>query len=133
MNSIFADMPRPLNSAIFSRGGLEKGASLMTISGTFTTTNISKPVELQRTYQQPQTVAAQPQKPSFARRFDSVTISEENSQVFAKEAHSRLAREVRTATSSGSVSALREEIQRGNYHPDSMEIARNILLFGEGG
>lgn len=106
----------------------------MTISGTFTTTNISKPVELQRAYQQPQTTAAtQSPKPPLARRFDSVTISGENSQVFAKEARSRLVREVRTATSSGSVSALREEIQRGAYHPDSMETARNILLFGEGG
>lgn len=105
----------------------------MTISGTLTTTNISKPVELQRTYQQPQTAATQSQKPSLARRFDSVTISEENSQVFAKEARSRLAREARTATSSESVSALREEIRRGTYHPDSMETARNILLFGEGG
>ena len=125
MNSIFAD-----NSA---RGGPEKGASLMTISGTFTTTSLSKPVELQRAYQQPQTAAAQSPKPSLARRFDSVTISGENSQIFAKEARSRLAREVRTATSSGSVSALREEIRRGTYHPDSMETARNILLFGEGG
>ena len=106
----------------------------MTISGTFTTTNISKPVELQRAYQPSQTSAAQTtQKPSLSRRFDSVTISEENSQTFAMEARSRLAREVRSATSSGSVSALREEISRGAYRPDSMAIARNMLLFGEGG
>ena len=106
----------------------------MMISGTLTT-NISKPAELQRTYQPPQTsaVPSQSQRTSFARRFDSVTISEENSRVFAMEARSRLSREVRSATSSGSVSALREEIRQGVYHPDSMETARNILLFGEGG
>ncbi|MBQ9493773.1 MAG: flagellar biosynthesis anti-sigma factor FlgM [Oscillibacter sp.] len=104
----------------------------MTISGTLTT-NFSKPVELQRAYPNSQTPSAQSQKPSLTRRFDSVTISGENGRPFAMEARSRLAREVRTATSSGSVAAIREEIRQGTYRPDSMEIARNMLLFGEGG
>ncbi|MBQ9520948.1 MAG: flagellar biosynthesis anti-sigma factor FlgM [Oscillospiraceae bacterium] len=103
----------------------------MTISGTLTT-NLSKPIELQRAYQPPQTNAAQTQKSSsFSRRFDSVTISEENSPVM--EARRRLSNEVRTASLSAPVSAIREQIQQGNYHPDSMAIARNMLLFGEGG
>ena len=103
----------------------------MTISGTLTT-NISKPVELQRAYQPSQSTAAQTQKSALARRFDSVTISGENSRTFAMEARSLLANEVR-ASSPGSVSAIREEIRQGAYRPDSMEIARKMLLFGEGG
>ena len=102
----------------------------MTISGTLTT-SISKPAELQRAYSPSQT--AQIQKPSLTRRFDSVTISGENSPGFAMEARSLLANEVRTATSSGALPALREEIRRGSYQPDSMEIARKMLLFVEGG
>ena len=103
----------------------------MTISGTLTT-SVAKSADLQRTYQPPQTFAAQTQKPSLARRFDSVTISGENSRVFAMQARSQLVNEVR-ANSSGSLSAIREEIRQGAYQPDSMEIARKMLLFGEGG
>lgn len=102
----------------------------MTISGTVTT-SLSKPAEIQRAYQPPQT--AQSQKPALARRFDSVTISGENSRGFAMEARSQLVNEVRTATSSGILPALRDEIRQGSYHPDSVEIARKMLLFGEGG
>lgn len=105
----------------------------MTISGALTTT-FPKSAELQRTYpaQQPQQTAVPSQKTSIARRFDRVTISEATGGTFAMEARSRLANEVRTATSSGAVPALREEIRQGRYQPDSMEIARKMLLFGEG-
>lgn len=102
----------------------------MKISGALTTA-LTKPAELRRTYQPPQTSAAQTQKSSFARRFDSVTISGENSRVFAAQARNQLAGEIRSADASDSVSALREEIRRGTYRPDSMEIARKMLLFGE--
>lgn len=102
----------------------------MTISGAVTAA-LAKPVELQRAYQAPQAPAVQNQKPSLARRFDSVTISGENSRLFAANARSQLAGEIRSAGASGSVPALREEIRRGAYQPDSMEIARKMLLFGE--
>lgn len=99
----------------------------MTISGNLA----AKPVELQRTYQPPQTAAAQIQKPSFTRRFDSVTISGENSQTFAAQARMQLVNDVRTANASSTVSAIREEIRNGTFQPDSMEIARKLLLLGE--
>ena len=102
----------------------------MTISGALTTT-LTKPAELQRTYQPPQTATTQTQKPALARRFDSVTISGENSRMFAMEARRALSNEIRSASFSGSVSALREEVREGTYQPDSMEIARKMLLFGE--
>ena len=108
----------------------KKGASLMTISGTLTTT-LTKPAELQRTYQPPQTATTQTQKPALTRRFDSVTISGENSRVFAAQTRARLANEIRSADASASVAALREEIRAGAYQTDSMEIARKMLLFGE--
>ena len=103
----------------------------MTISGALTSA-ITKPAELQRTYQPTQTASAQTQKPALSRRFDSVTISGENSRTFAMEARRTLANEIRSAAS-GSVSALREQVREGTYLPDSMEIARNMLLFGEVG
>ncbi len=104
----------------------------MTISGALTTA-ISKSAELQRTYQPPQTAPAQTQKTPLSRRFDSVTISGENSRTFAMEARRTLANEIRSASASGSVSVLREQVREGTYQPDSMEIARNMLLFGEVG
>lgn len=103
----------------------------MTISGALTTT-LTKPAEL-RTYQPPQTATAQQtQKPALSRRFDSVTISGENSRTFALEARKTLSNETRADASAVSVSALREEIKAGTYRADSMEIARKMLLFGEG-
>ena len=116
---------------VSARNGI-KGASLMTISGALTTT-LTKPAELQRTYQPSQTASAQTQKPALSRRFDSVTISGENSRTFAMEARRALSNEIRSANASGSgsVSALREQVRSGAYEPDSMEIARNMLLFGE--
>ena len=102
----------------------------MTISGALTSA-LTKPAELQRTYQPPQTATAQTQKPSLTRRFDSVTISGENSRTFAAQARRTLANEVRSAAASAVSPALREEIRQGTYQPDSMAIARNILLFGE--
>ena len=104
----------------------------MMISGALTTTTLSKPVELQRTYQPQQSATAQSAKPSLTRRFDSVTISGETMPFSALRARSQLENEVRTATSSGAVSALHEEVEEGTYQPDCMEIARKMLLFGEG-
>ena len=103
----------------------------MTISGVLTTA-ITKPAELQRTYQPTQTASAQTQKPALSRRFDSVTISGENSRMFAMEARRTLANEIRSANASGVAPALREALRDGTYEPDDMEIARNMLLFGEG-
>ena len=103
----------------------------MTISGALTTA-LTKPAELQRTYQPTQTASVQTQKPALSRRFDSVTISGENSRMFAMEARRTLANEIRSANASGAAPALREAVRDGTYEPDSMEIARSMLLFGEG-
>ena len=104
----------------------------MTISGAFATT-LAKPAELQRTYQPAQSASAQTQKPSLVRRFDSVTISGENSRTFAMEARRTLANEIRAASASGPSPALTEAVRAGTYQPDGAGIARSLLLFGEGG
>lgn len=92
------------------------------------------PSDVARTYAAQTYSAAPVQKEELARRFDSVTISGENGKSsFEMELRSKLAQEVRTATSSGKLSALREEVQSGAYWPDPMAIARKMLLFGEAG
>ena len=84
--------------------------------------------------QQTQASAAAPipaAKEDMARRFDSVTISEnwdENPEMAMK---SRLSQEVRTATSTDRVAALREQVRGGTYRSDPVQIARKMLLMGE--
>lgn len=47
------------------------------------------------------------------------------------ELKSRLSQEVRTATTTGALSTLREEVQAGEYRIDAGNIARKMLLLGE--
>ncbi len=96
------------------------------------TSTIARPGEVQRTYQSQLYAAPQPQRTEpDSRRFDSVTIAASSSRLM--ELRGKIAQEVRTATSSGQVSALREQVQNGTYQPDAMEIARRMLLIPEAG
>ena len=45
---------------------------------------------------------------------------------------SRLSQEVRTATTTGDITALRQQVASGEYVPDPMAIAARILFLGEG-
>ena len=45
---------------------------------------------------------------------------------------SRLSQEVRTATTTGDISALRQQVATGQYTPDPASIAARILFLGEG-
>ena len=84
---------------------------------------------LTRTYPAQTHSIAPAQKGDFARRFDSVTISGDNGVgSFAMELKSRVTQEVRTATSSETVAAIREQVQNGTYQIDAREIARKMLL-----
>ena len=94
---------------------------------------VAGPAGLVRTFQ-PQSfsgagAAVGAQREDFARRFDSVTITEGSSA--ARDLKSRLSQEVRTATSTDMVSALRQQIRSGTYQSDPREIARKMLLMGE--
>lgn len=93
----------------------------------------AKPAEISRTYQ-PQYAAPQAQRAEKAdsiRRFDSVTISSEGGRSFEMDLRSRLSQEVRTATSSGQIAALRAQVQEGTYQVDVSAIAGKMLLLGE--
>lgn len=64
-----------------------------------------------------------------ARRFDSVTLRGDGTRgSFEMELRGKLSQEVRTATTSGQVAALREQVRSGSYRTDPREIARSMLL-----
>lgn len=67
---------------------------------------------------------------SAASNFDQITISSDHSagSRFQMELKSRLSREVRTATTTGALSALRNQIEAGEYQIDPVAIARRMLL-----
>lgn len=79
---------------------------------------------------------AKAEKSEFARRFDSVTIqgAGENAALagIGAELKSELTAEMRAAASPENVAALKDLVQRGEYRPDAGEIAKKMLLFGEG-
>ena len=99
----------------------------MKISGA----NVSAAETAARVYQG-QSGAAKLQKGEANRRFDSVTLSEGGIRgSFEMELRGRLSQEVRTATSSGPVAALREQVKNGTYQIDAREIAKKMLLLEE--
>lgn len=67
-------------------------------------------------------------------QYDSISISPTptGDGRFYKEVVSRLSREVRTATTTGDIQALRQQVANGQYVPDPMAIAARILFLGEG-
>ncbi len=65
--------------------------------------------------------------------YDSVTISSASQgSRFHMEMVSRMAQEVRTATTTGDIADLRQQVASGEYTPDPMAIAARILFLGEG-
>ena len=72
------------------------------------------------------------QREETARRFDQVTITARENGSFEMELKSRLSQEVRSATTTGTLSALKREIEAGTYHPDPASIAKKMLLMQEG-
>ena len=67
-------------------------------------------------------------------KYDSVTISAPGQDSrFHMGLVSRLSKEVRTATTTGDIAALRQQVASGQYSPDPMSIAARMLFLGEGG
>lgn len=62
-------------------------------------------------------------------KFDTVTIESDNS--FQKQLQGKISREVRTATTTGTVNSLREQVQSGSYQVNAQNIARCLLFFEE--
>ena len=100
----------------------------MKISGA----NIAATEAAARVYQGQAGGTAKLQRGGTERRFDSIMLSGEGRRSsFEMELRGKISQEVRTATSSGQVAALREQVQSGNYHVDARELAKKMLLIGE--
>ena len=67
-----------------------------------------------------------------ASKFDSVTLSAPVQDNRFMGLVSKLSQEVRTATTTGDIAALCQEVADHAYTPDPMSIAARILLLGEG-
>ena len=65
-------------------------------------------------------------------KFDKVTLSaREGEDPYKLELQSKLSQEVRTATTTGTLTALREQVQKGEYRINAESIAKKLLLWGE--
>lgn len=83
-----------------------------------------RPGRVQNRYGQSVTMRAENE-----RNYDQVSIESENS--FRKQLQSRLSQEIRTATTTGTVASLREQVQSGEYQVDTAAIARRLLFVWE--
>lgn len=68
-----------------------------------------------------------------ANKYDSVTLSglPTRESRFRMELAGRLTQEVRTATTTGDIHALRQQVSSGEYVPDPMAMAARMMLLGE--
>ncbi len=67
-----------------------------------------------------------------ANKYDSFTLSSPGQDSRFLDLVSRLSQEVRTATTTGDIAALRQQVAADQYTPDPMSIAARMLFFGEG-
>jgi len=89
-------------------------------------------LETGRVYQPQGYASAKTRRGGAASRFDRFTTSAEDARSsFELQLRGRITQDVRTATSSGMVAAVREEIQEGSYTVDPYAIARKMLLMPE--
>ncbi|MCI9543648.1 flagellar biosynthesis anti-sigma factor FlgM [Acutalibacter muris] len=86
-----------------------------------------------RRVNQPRSHGGSPVKPGpSAEKFDQVTLStREGEDPMKMELQGKLSQEVRTATTTGTLNALRQEVQSGRYQVDARSIAKKLLLMGE--
>ena len=69
---------------------------------------------------------------SGSSNYDSVTLSAPGQDNRFMGLVSKLSQEVRTATTTGDIAALRQQVADHTYTPDPSAIAARILLLGEG-
>ena len=70
---------------------------------------------------------------SGSSNYDSVTLSSPGQDNQFLGLVSKLSQEVRTATTTGDIAALRQQVASGQYVPDPMSIAARMLFLGEDG
>lgn len=80
----------------------------------------------------PHTAAAVEQASRNGESFDKLTLSaKESGDPQRLELQGKLSQEVRTATTTGTLAALRQQVQAGEYKIDAGSIAKKLLLLGE--
>ena len=102
---------------------------MLTSSGSGPISSVSRP----KTYYTPQKRGAAA-RTTVEPNYDSAAFSPRpaGKSGFQMELVSRLSHEVRTATTTGDITALRQQVASGEYVPDPMAIAARILFLGEG-
>ena len=72
--------------------------------------------------------------PGDSGKYDSITLSTsvDDSSRFYKDLVGRLTQEVRTATTTGDIRQLRQQVASGTYQPDASAIAARMLFIREG-
>lgn len=91
------------------------------------------PITTRKVYRTPSGRDGRAQVVSGNNNYDSVTLSAPSQDSrFHMGLVSRLSQEVRTATTTGDIAALREQVASGQYTPDPTAIAARILFLGEG-
>ena len=90
------------------------------------------PIGPAKVYQAKSTRDKKAQVVSAGNKYDSVTLSTPSQDSrFHMGMVSRLSQEVRTATTTGTLNALREQVRSGQYQVDANSIAKKMLLLGE--
>lgn len=90
------------------------------------------PVGSMKVYQNKTGRTSKTQAPQGS-KYDSVTLSTPSRDSrFHMGLVSRVSQEVRTATTTGDIADLRQQVASGEYTPDPMAIAARILFLGEG-
>ena len=90
------------------------------------------PIALPKVYGAKTGRGARAQVSSDSGNYDSVTLSSPWQDNQFMGLVSKLSQEVRTATTTGDIAALRQQVADHTYTPDPSSIAARILLLGEG-
>lgn len=78
------------------------------------------------------TAPVQEQQGAAQEKFDQVTLSaRDDGDSYRMKLQSKLSQEVRTATTTGTLASLRDQVQNGEYKIDARSIAKRLLLLGE--
>lgn len=94
--------------------------------------NAISPVALPKVYGTKAGRGTRTQVPQGSGNYDSVTFSAPGQDNRFMGLVSKLSQEVRTATTTGDIAALRQQVADHTYTPDPSSIAARILLLGEG-
>ena len=90
------------------------------------------PIALPKVYRTMAGRDSRAQAASGGSKYDSVTLSASSQDSRFLGLVSKLSQEVRTATTTGDIAALRQQVADHQYTPDPASIAARMLFLGEG-